>query len=103
MHAKVTYVRINKRRLEKNANTCEFHFLDDCKPLTLKNDRRRRNYIHRQIDEITLSLRSGLANRLSICTDGSVLQGDQGPMLWFLKYFRWKIQRKIAVFDSKQS
>jgi hypothetical protein len=26
-------------------------------------------------------------------------QGDQGPMLWFFKYFR----QKIRVFDSKQS
>jgi hypothetical protein len=24
-------------------------------------------------------------------------------MLWFLKYFRQKIQQKIGVFDSKQS
>jgi hypothetical protein len=31
-------------------------------------------------------------------------QCDQiGPMLWFLKYFRRKIQQKIGVFDSKPS
>jgi hypothetical protein len=28
---------------------------------------------------------------------------EQGPVLWFLKYFRRKIQQKIGVFDSKQS
>jgi hypothetical protein len=30
-------------------------------------------------------------------------QGDQGPMLWFLKYFRRIIWHKIGVFCSKQS
>jgi hypothetical protein len=27
----------------------------------------------------------------------------QGPMLWFLKYFRQKNRHKIGFFDSKQS
>jgi hypothetical protein len=28
---------------------------------------------------------------------------DQGPMLWFLKYFCRKFLQKIGVFGSKQS
>jgi hypothetical protein len=28
---------------------------------------------------------------------------DQGPMLWFFKYFCKKISEKIGGFDSKQS
>jgi hypothetical protein len=37
------------------------------------------------------------------CSAVTQKQGDQGPMLWFFKYFRRKIQQKIGVFDSKQS
>jgi hypothetical protein len=39
--------------------------------------------------------------KLFCLTSSISLESDLGPMLWFLKYFRGKIQQKIDVFYSK--
>jgi hypothetical protein len=40
---------------------------------------------------------------LSPADASTLTSSNQGPMLWFLKYFRKKIGEKSGVFDSKQS